>query len=149
MWEFTKHFFIIICLHVKETVSLPTRALNDWMRRCGWVSERVCVCVCPQLVTISANHVGNVKAGNSLKGKLQYRIKPCNESCVWWVFVSARVPPGCSRGRASKLSILHASGILQKFSFNLICRHFCAHVCMSKADSNTYNLKVSTEKWEM
>lgn len=52
----------------------------------------VCECMCAQLVTISANHVGNVKAGNGLKGKLQYRIKLCNGKLRFvGFFVSARV----------------------------------------------------------
>ena len=34
--------------------------------------------MCVSSIPISANHVGNVKAGTSLKAKLQYRIKLCN-----------------------------------------------------------------------
>lgn len=78
----------------KQLVS--NSCLYDWTSACGWVCERACVfaclCVCAQLVTISANRAGNVKAGNGLKGKLQYRIKLCNGK-LWFVgfFVSARV----------------------------------------------------------
>lgn len=47
----------------------PTHALPLRLRMylmCVWACEHVCVCI--QVVTISANHMGNVKAGNGPTG---------------------------------------------------------------------------------
>lgn len=104
IWEFRKHF--IICLPSQKRNNSCTKWLNArmWMSvwACVRVFVRVCMCVCPQLVTISANHVGNVKAGNGLKEKLQYRIKPCNGKlclvgfCECTCSLSHRAAPGGS-----------------------------------------------------